>query len=69
MQISTANKAYRIKISKAVQNIRQGTGPAEECHSLKNICENSLSQRLLIALLILLKLKEISFISSFGRKL
>lgn len=69
MQISTANKAYRTKISKAVQNIRRGTGPAEECHSLKNICENSLSQRLLIALLTLLKLKEISFISSFGRKL
>lgn len=64
-----ANKAYRTKISKAVQNIGQGTGPAEECNSLENTSENSLSQRLLIALLILLKLKEVSFSSSFGRKL
>lgn len=35
MQINLANKAFKTKIFKAVQNIRQGTGPAEECNSLK----------------------------------
>lgn len=64
-----ANKVHRTKISKAAQSITQGPGPDEECRSSENIRENSLSQRLHIQLLIVLKLKVISFISSFGRKL
>lgn len=58
MQISMANKTHSTKTSKAVQNIRQSTGPAGERHSLENICENSLSQRLLVALLVLFQLSD-----------